>query len=106
MTTYCLFEGRHDLPSNQGAIFSSFDFSTFTGVKTPLYKELMNNGGKLLVTGLTPALTSFLAQWTTRWYCPNHLIAHEANMSSDVIIPTLVLLHFDNSSKTYVEQYF
>ena len=87
--TFCLFEGRHELPTNKGAIFSSFDFGTMRGEKTMNYDLLLKNGGQLYVTGLTPALTQFLSDFT--------------NQSNK---PTLVLLHFNNSTKQYVPQFF
>jgi len=63
MTTtkiYSLFSGRHELLANEGLIFSGFDFNSFKVIKTDLYDEQLNNGGYLLVTGLTPALIEFL----------------------------------------------
>lgn len=88
MNYYCLFQGRHQLPPNEGALFASFDFSTFTGVKTPLYKaalEDLRKGLEVLVyvTGLTPALTEFLSDAS---------LAIAKNIHAK-----LILAHHDNS---------
>ena len=70
-TTFCLFDGRHELPANSGAIFSSFDFSTNRGVRTIDFEKLIglldnNNSVDLIVTGLTPALVEILIEVTQR----------------------------------------
>jgi hypothetical protein len=88
---YSLFEGRHELPFNKGAIFSSFSFDKREGVKTSLYNELLNEGGMLIVTGLTPALTEFLSEFS-----------NSVNFKKN----KLTLLHFDSNTKTYWEQSF
>jgi hypothetical protein len=90
-TTYSLFEGRHELPFHKGAIFSHFGFNTKEGVKTKLYDELLSNGGMLIVTGLTPALTQFLSEFSN---------------SFDFKKKKLILLHFDSNTKQYWEQVF
>ena len=84
--TFTLFEGRHELPTNEGALFSSFDFETKRGIKTPLFDEFVNSHTpKLIVTGLTPALIEVLSvlkeqeKWCT-------------------------LLHFDSATGSYWEQ--
>jgi len=87
MKTYSLFAGRHELPTNLGPICESFDFANRRANKSDLYDEAVAYNGtvKLYVTGLTPALTEFLAQRVKGSF------------------PT-VLLHFDNSTNSYWEQ--
>jgi hypothetical protein len=90
MTTFCLFEGRHELPKNQGALCSSFDFDSMTANKTQAWHESMEmlcrgEEVSVLVTGLTPALTMFISE------------AMKAGGS-------LTLLHFNNKSGLYVPQ--
>lgn len=87
MKTFSLFSGRHELPENLGPICESFDFVNKQANKSDLYNEAVTYNGtvKLYVTGLTPALTEFLAQ------------RMKGNNST-------ILLHFDNSTNTYWEQ--
>jgi hypothetical protein len=87
MSTYCLFQGRHELPENNGAICSDFDFKSFEVVKSPLWDEALSeiSEGKevsILVTGLTPALVQFLNE------CEGEV----------------TLLHYDNSIRGYHKQ--
>ena len=98
MTTIkvCLFDGRHDLPENAGAIIQSFDFETMK----PEYSELFNEQifplffskekfcVELYVTGLTPALTDVIREFAMA-ECLN----------------SLVLLHFNHATSDYVKQY-
>ena len=106
MATFCLFAGRHELPTNEGAICTEFDFATKKVVKSELWQVLLNEGGKLLVTGLTPALTEFLAEFSAEhrvrlddiYHCP------EKYYNSDYQCPRLTLLHFDAATKEYWEQ--
>ena len=104
MKTYTLFEGRHELPSNEGAIFSSFDFDTKKGVETPLYWEAMSasikGGIKLIVTGLTPALTQFL-----RSVKLSAVNSHDCNEEDDTSA-NVTLLHYDRETNSYWEQAF
>jgi hypothetical protein len=70
LTTYCLFSGRHKLPENQGPLFLEFDFKEFRGVKTSQYFDAIQKIGsgeivEVIVTGLTPALTEFIADMIT-----------------------------------------
>lgn len=90
--TYCLFEGRHKIPKNSGAIFSGFDFMNFS--PTPnvgMYEDFEQHikAGtvvRLIVTGLTPALTYLLAR-----------------VPKDC---KLILMHYDSARECYQEQYF
>ena len=102
ITTYCLFEGRHDLPTNRGPICSEFDWLNNCVIRTPLWDELLENGGKLIVTGLTPALTEFLIEWRSNidWLLVG---VHENDYKPT---PQLTLLHYNSSSKSYFEQQF
>ena len=99
--TFCLFEGRHELPTNEGAICSSFDFTTKQVVKSSLWKEAVNEPScKLLVTGLTPALTEFISEW-----CDKHTYNRgDVYAQQDSCWATLILLHFDSQSGEYWEQ--
>ena len=94
MKIYCLFLGRHELPQNEGPIYSSWDFEKNTGVRTPLFNELVRNGGQLLVTGLTPALTEFLISFNLYW------------SSTFLLPPKLILLHYDSKTCEYWEQVY
>jgi len=102
MKTYSLFKGRHDLPSNEGAICSEFDFNTSSVVKNEInWNALLNEGGKLIVTGLTPALVEFLTAWKYKWYM------HTADMYAQYQgenCPRLILLHYNNVTLNYWEQ--
>mgnify|MGYP003527289480 FL=1 len=88
--TYCLFEGRHELPQNSGAIFSAFDFMNFAPIPNVwMYEDFMQQikAGevvRLIVTGLTPALTYILAR-----------------VPKDC---KLILMHYDSSRECYQEQ--
>ena len=61
--TFCLFADRHDLPSNDGALYSGYDWTLRQAIENPgVVKRAISriNEGldiKLYVTGLTPALT-------------------------------------------------
>lgn len=89
---YCLFAGRHELPANEGALFSDFNFENFTPVPTQKYFEAMEevkrgNSVSVYVTGLTPALTHFLSE--VRDYKGK-----------------VHLLHYNSQTKEYMEQEF
>jgi glutamine amidotransferase-like uncharacterized protein len=89
MKTYCLFEGRHELPSNSGPLFSAFDFESRKGVRTDNFSsaiQALEDGEEVavLVTGLTPALAEFIFE------CPQGA--------------KLTLLHFDANTKQYWPQ--
>ena len=99
---FCLFEGRHDLPENEGAIVASFDFDTHRCVRTPLWDKALTclrNGDivKLIVTGLTPALIEFIS---------NVFQFGEVNFgrSGKQYINNLILLHYDSNTKEYWSQ--
>jgi hypothetical protein len=100
--TFCLFEGRHELPTNEGAICTSFDFTTKKVVKSSLWLKAVNEFNcKLLVTGLTPALTEFISDWSNQWTYNRG----DAYAQQDVLgFAKLTLLHFDNESGEYWEQ--
>lgn len=100
MTTipYVLFAARHEVPANQGPIWASFDFKTHEPVP---YQEgevcnldevcgTLFDGGQvhIIVTGLTPALTHFIA-----------LAMRESRGAGK-----LVLLHHDRDTNSYWEQ--
>lgn len=86
MEVYSLFEGRHDIPENKGAILSSFDFSEFRNVPNPqVYMHAMEATHLgIIVTGLTPALTELLKE--RQEYKPEG---------------SITLFHFDKGSKGY-----
>jgi hypothetical protein len=90
--TYCLFEGRHELPSNLGPICSSFDFEAKEPVRTELWDEATTHDGtvKLYVTGLTPALTQFLSD----------RVADSSWMAN----ARTFLYHYDSATGEYWEQ--
>ena len=89
---FSLFTGRHPLPENKGAICSDFDFDRFRAVRSSLWSEALHKlkdgqEVRLIVTGLTPALTEFLSE------------AFKENASGK-----LILLHYNSSTQQYVEQ--
>ena len=94
---YSLFDGRHELPENVGAICSGFNFSTFTVEKTELWdKALYDNDCEIIVTGLTPALTQFISEYvfqTDGFY-----------NRREIYTLRLTLLHFNSATKEYVKQ--
>jgi len=98
MKTYSLFEGRHELPENQGAICTSFDFTTNKVVKSPLWDEAIEacrrgENVELYVTGLTPALTQFIGHSWSAYH----------NMWADGGI-NLTLLHYNSQTGEYWKQ--
>ena len=106
MKRYCLFEGRHELPTNEGALCSGFNFNTLKSDKTPLWKEALqeleggNNIG-IYVTGLTPALTEFLhhadhCMWEAGLYDNNAPLRKCC----------IMLYHYNSQTGEYVEQTF
>ena len=88
--TFALFEGRHDLPENKGAIVGNFDFKEWKNEYTPnlnVVKELLEEDKTyvyILVTGLTPALT---------------LLMKELGYHSSI-----VLCHYNKEQNNYIEQ--
>ena len=100
---YCLFEDRHDLPENEGPICKSFDFHKFCVNRHPNWYELLYNGGSLIVTGFTPALTEFLEMWVhEHHYRKNDLYAqYKASY-----VPVLTLLHYNTNTKQYIKKQF
>lgn len=92
---FSLFEGRHKLPDNEGALCSGFDFETFQAIPTDCWGRALQtlsegNDVKIYVTGLTPALTQFLSH-----------VQRYMWKAGDVI-----LLHFNSQTGEYVEQVF
>lgn len=90
--TYCLFEGRHQLPTNDGPICEEFLFSKRKTVPTDNWTRALlqlrkGETIKIYVTGLTASLTEFLA---------------EARQHPG----TIILFHYDRESNTYWEQIF
>lgn len=85
---YSLFDGRHPLPDNLGAIAQQFDFVNKQVSKSDLWDQAVQDsrlGVFLYVTGLTPALIQFL----------NDVKSVQGNV---------VLLHYDNASGSYWQQ--
>jgi hypothetical protein len=94
--TFCLFDGRHPLPTNLGAIYTTFDFDTFSGIKTPCYFDAIDSiksgmDVSIIVTGLTPALTGFISD------------AIDAAKGNNYL-STVTLLHYNNVTADYVPQ--
>jgi hypothetical protein len=101
--TFCLFEGRHELPTNEGAICTSFDFITKKVVKSELWKIARNEPHcKIIVTGLTPALTEFISDWCSEWTFNRGDLYMNCDMLTG--FADLTLLHFDSQSGEYWEQ--
>lgn len=91
---FSLFEGRHQLPDNEGALCSGFDFERFQAIPTKWWDKalgLLKEGEdiKLYVTGLTPALTQFLSY---------------ANMYR--VKARVILMHYNSQTGEYIEQIF
>ena len=64
---FCLFEGRHDLPVNQGPLYVDFDFQNFEPIPSPnleiaLEEIKSGDGVEIYTTGLTPALLHFIGE--------------------------------------------
>lgn len=64
--TYALFQGRHELPQHEGALYSPETTGPFGLVEAPARAEALAHfaqGGtvEVLVTGLTAALLDFVA---------------------------------------------
>jgi hypothetical protein len=103
---------RHSLPENDGAICTGFDFESFSAVKSPLWDtcidyltEFENNYDhrelEVIVTGLTPALTQFLAELTQKFMEKTYEGVWLAGYSRK-----LKLLHFNAVTSQYVTQEF
>lgn len=104
MATYSLFSGRHELPENQGAICQAFDFDSKTVIKTELWdKALQDQSCRLYVTGLTPALTQFIAEYKERNTMAYSGISAGYPMGI-CMCPSITLLHYDNATGAYWEQ--
>ncbi len=101
-----LFEGRHELPTNEGAICSDFDFSTFKAVRTELWEKcidrLYKDTVKLIVTGLTPALCEFLVEAVNN--NSSFHTGYQIGEYKDCPTGSLILLHYDSVTKDYWEQ--
>ena len=112
--TVALFEGRHELPANEGAICSFFDFDSFRAIRTPLWEkclETLRNGGevKLYVTGLTPALSEFLKEVmkiATSYYIQFESAYYDPNEPEPDPLGRLVLLQYNKEKNEYEEQIF
>ena len=100
----CLFEGRHELPENEGALYKSFNFNTWKGIiadKELFEKAVLcatncynnNEWLQLYVTGLTPALTDFIKT-----------VYRNAELWYERVIVNLTLLHFNRETGKYWEQ--
>lgn len=95
-----MFEGRHALPDNEGALFSSFDFILGKAERTSLYNDVLDciyKGERVgvYVTGLTPALTQFISD---AYY------AHMMHWNDVGMNGIITLYHYDSVSGTYWEQ--
>jgi hypothetical protein len=91
---FSLFDGRHPLPNNTGAIFSGFDFDRFAPIRSSHYDtvvSLLTSGDSvsLYITGLTPALTDFLST--------------VAEIDGRGV---LTLLHFNSGTSSYIARVF
>ena len=96
MKKYSLFAARHEMPENSGPLFEYYDFNRFSGEKNAgcwfgALEEITKTGGCVLlyVTGLTPALTEFLAA-----------------VASEDRGGTLCLMHWDKEASQYRPQVF
>jgi hypothetical protein len=107
---FCLFEGRHKLPENQGAIYSDFDFQKMKAKSKlatlthghpdskqswlTVEDEIVNAFKKgecdltVYVTGLTPALTQLIS-----------LVLPLADNKN-----VFRLMHFNRDTNSYVPQ--
>ena len=94
MPSFSLFEGRHELPVNEGAVCSGFDFAKFKSERTDNWQKLLVAIDEewedvlLIVTGLTPALTELLGEIGQM----SHRKAH------------FFLLHYNAATSSYVKQ--
>ena len=98
---YCMFEDRHILPKNRGAIYKKYTWSTKRLVKThqweeSLYNVKMGNTIRLYVTGLTPVLVEFIKEY---------IKIKIQNIKDDQPYGDLILLHHNKLTKKYEEQY-
>jgi hypothetical protein len=104
--TFSLFQDRHELPVNLGAICEGFNFKTFTAEKTPLWQKAVHSKDcEIYTTGLTPtpALTEFVSEWVKE-----NLYVEEGEYSGEkysfIRENKLCLLHYNNVTKQYVRQ--
>jgi hypothetical protein len=92
--TFALFEGRHELPLNRGAIFGPTDNPLNAAMseagELALGLFAIGQAIRVLVTGATPALTQFVG----------HCI--RAQMAG--AMGSLVLLHFDRAAGEYLPE--
>ncbi len=105
----CLFEGRHEIPQNEGAIVESFDFEKFKAKKTEKWQEALevletNGTVYLYVTGLTPALTQFIAEAYKLRAVQDGMDIGLGGESPAVIKGDLILLHYDKGEDKYKAQ--
>ena len=92
---FCLFEGRHNLPPNEGPLYNSFDFNTYRAVPTHNFQRVISlltnhQQVRVYVTGLTPALTQFLSE-----------VREYIHATGD-----LSLMHYDKELNSYCQQDF
>lgn len=118
MVKFSLFEGRHELPANEGALCSAFDFESFSAVKTDLWSAALESLKKgqditLYVTGLTPALTEFLGEARALYEelsfingmdCAYSELGHYVD--SVPIMGSLYLAHYNRDCGEYIMQKF
>jgi len=105
--TYVLFAAQHEVPQNDGALCSDFDFVNFSVVKTENWEAALkflhksDSEVKIIVTGLTPALTEFITAAVKK--C-NYGEVVDTNYCDVYQLGRLVLLHWDKSNNDYREQ--
>ncbi len=93
---FCLFEGRHNLPPNEGPLYKSFDFGTYRAEPTPNVERVItllthHQKVRVYVTGFTPALTQFLSE-----------VRPYVNLQKG----GLTLMHYDKELNSYFQQDF
>ena len=110
--TYALFDGRpgHDLPPHEGALCLEFDFTTKKVVRSEKWQEALWAGCeaqapveiRVIVTGLTPAMTEFVAAFVGCYTFP--IWDGYMKPECDQQPVSLVLMHWDRDSGTYWDQ--
>ncbi len=98
--TVSLFAGRHELPDNEGPLYTGWDFKTQLGEKSPLVASALETlfdgiDVNVYVTGLTPALSEFLSL---------AFAAGVATLGQFRTVGKLTLLHFDRDTNGYWSQ--
>ena len=99
---FCLFEGRHPLPPNEGPLYYDFDFVEMKAWCRKVVTALnaFENGEQVavIVTGLTPALTKFIS------VAYKHAAWIDTNPLEIKFTGTLILLHWNKRKQEYFEQ--